>query len=66
LAAQNLRLVDMEVTSVDGGMKYSGVWRSGTDGQYLWVGKPWDEFEAKWNELSAQDLRLVALEIYFT
>jgi hypothetical protein len=41
---------------------WSGVWRSGSDGHYLWVNASLDNFIAKWQELSAQNLRLVDLE----
>jgi murein DD-endopeptidase MepM/ murein hydrolase activator NlpD len=41
---------------------YSGVFRSGNDGYYLWVGVTWPSFVAKWQELSGQGLRLVDLE----
>jgi hypothetical protein len=44
--------------------QYAGVFRSGGDGHYLWVGVEWAAFEAKWKELSDSGLRLVDLETY--
>ena len=53
-------------TYVDGGgvRRYSGVWRAGTDGHYLWVGVDWNNFQAKWTQLSNQGLRLTVLRTY--
>jgi len=42
---------------------YAGVWRAGSGGHYLWVGASWENFRAKWQELSAQGLRLTNLEV---
>ena len=42
-------------------MRYFGVWGPGNDGYYLWANVTWDSFRAKWEELSAQNLRLVDL-----
>jgi hypothetical protein len=65
LSAQGQRLVDFE-TYVDGNgvRRYSGVWRAGADAHYLWVGVDWKSFQAKWNSLSAQGLRLSVLRTY--
>ena len=41
---------------------YAGVWRGGTDGYVLWVGDTWVGFEAQWQNLAAQDLRLIDFE----
>jgi murein DD-endopeptidase MepM/ murein hydrolase activator NlpD len=38
---------------------YIGVFRNGNDGHYLWVGSTWSSFNAKWQQLSGQGLRLV-------
>ena len=46
------------------GARYAGVWRSGSDGYYLWAGANWQNFLAKWNELGSQNLRLVDIETY--
>jgi hypothetical protein len=46
------------------GALYAGVWRSGSDGYYLWTGANWPSFFAKWNELASQNLRLVDIETY--
>jgi hypothetical protein len=64
VSQQNLRLVDLKVSTVGGSTRYSGVWRAGSDPHYLWVGVDWPSFNAKWEELSAQNLRLTNLEVY--
>ena len=46
---------------VGGQMRYFGVWAPGNDGYYLWANVTWDSFRAKWEEVSAQGLRLVDL-----
>jgi hypothetical protein len=43
---------------------YAGVWRAGSDAHYLWAGVDWNNFQAKWNELSNQNLRLTKLKTY--
>ena len=43
---------------------FAGVWRAGNDPYYLWVGANWNDFNAKWQALSGQNLRLVDIEIY--
>jgi hypothetical protein len=65
LSGQGQRLVDFE-TYVDGNgvRRYAGVWRAGTDAHYLWVGVDWNNFQTKWNQLSAQGLRLTVLRTY--
>ena len=45
-------------------LSYSGVWRGGNDGYYLWSGVPWDNFAAKWDELAKQNLRLLDIETF--
>jgi hypothetical protein len=42
---------------------YTGVWRQGSDGHYLWVNASWNSFTTKWQQLAAQNLRLVDLKI---
>jgi hypothetical protein len=44
--------------------RFTGVWRGGTDGYYLWVGVDWDSFVQKWQELAGQNLRLIDFETY--
>ena len=44
--------------------RYVGVWRQGNDGNYLWSGVEWANFNAKWAELAKQNLRLVDIETY--
>ncbi len=65
LSGKGLRLVDFE-TWLDGGgvRRYAGVWRTGTDAHYLWVGVDWPNFEAKWKELTAAGLRLTVLRTW--
>ena len=64
LAAQNLRLVDLDVTTVNGQRLWSGIWDKGTDGYYLWINANQASFLAKWSELAAQNLRLVSIRNY--
>jgi hypothetical protein len=42
---------------------YTGVWRQGSDAHYLWVNASWSSFNAKWQELGPQNLRLVDMKI---
>lgn len=46
------------------GALYAGVWRSGSDGYYLWSNVNWQDFMAKSNELNDQNLGLVDVNIY--
>jgi hypothetical protein len=55
--------VDIEVTQTQAGQRYSGVWLPGNDAYYLWSGASWQNFRAKWEELGAQNLRLIDLDI---
>ncbi len=43
---------------------FAGVWRSGNDPYYLWAGVDWNSFNAKWEELSKQNLRLTDVETW--
>jgi hypothetical protein len=43
---------------------YTGIWRSGSDGYYLWNGATWQDFNVKWDELAKQNLRLVNIKTY--
>jgi Peptidase family M23/Bacterial tandem repeat domain 1 len=43
---------------------FAGVWRAGNDPYYLWSGVDWNSFNAKWQELSKQNLRLVDVETW--
>jgi hypothetical protein len=43
---------------------YSGVWRAGTGGTYLWSGVSWANFNDKWSDLAKQNLRLTDIETY--
>ena len=50
---------------MDGSVRrWVGVWRAGSDGHYLWAGKNWKDFTAKWKELAGQGLRLVDVATY--
>lgn len=42
---------------------YSGVWRFGKGGYYLWVNASWKSFKNKWKDLAKKNLRLVDVEI---
>jgi hypothetical protein len=64
LAPQNLRLVDLDVTTVGGQQLFSGIWDGGTDAYYLWINANDASFQAKWSELAAQNLRLVSIKHY--
>ncbi|MFN2497249.1 MAG: M12 family metallopeptidase [Pseudonocardiaceae bacterium] len=63
-AAQDLRLVDINVRRVGNENRYSGVWLPGTGGYGLWVNATWDAFRAKWQEWAAQGLRLVDINVH--
>ena len=43
---------------------YTGVWRSGTGGYYLWSGVTWADFNTKWSTLGGQGLRLINIKTY--
>ena len=64
LAAQNLRLTDLEVTTLNGQQLWSGIWEEGTDAYYLWIDADESSFLAKWQTLAAQNLRLVSIKHY--
>jgi hypothetical protein len=63
-AAQSLRLVDFEVSTVNGQQLWSGIWEGGTDTYGLWINADQASFLAKWNEWAAQNLRLVSIRKY--
>jgi len=64
LASQNMRLTDIEVTTIRGQQLWSGIWEQGTDGYYLWIDADTSHFIAKWSALAAQNLRLVSIKHY--
>ncbi|MFZ0161470.1 MAG: hypothetical protein WAL50_20760, partial [Kineosporiaceae bacterium] len=64
LAAQNMRLTDIDVSIVGGQQLWSGIWEDGTDGYWLWYDANQAGFLAKWSQLSAQGFRLVSLTTY--
>lgn len=43
---------------------YTGVWRSGSGGYYLWSGVSWSDFNTKWSELGGKNLRLINIKSY--
>ena len=43
---------------------YLGAWRSGNDAHYFWQNVDWTSFQAKWNELSGQGLRLARITTF--
>jgi hypothetical protein len=63
-AAQNLRLTDLDVTTVNGRQLWSGIWEGGTDAYGLWINADESSFLAKWSEWAAQNLRLVSIRHY--
>lgn len=61
LAAQNMRLTDLDISTVNGRQLWSGIWEDGTDGYYIWYDADQSHFLAKFTELAAQNLRLVSI-----
>ena len=43
---------------------YTGVWRAGTDGYYLYGGLTWSAFVSKWQTLGSQNQRLIDISTY--
>src|SRR5688572_1314577 len=43
---------------------YTGVWRQGSGGTFLWGGVSWSEFNSKWSELAGKNLRLINIKTY--
>src|SRR5205809_3709569 len=43
---------------------YTGVWRAGTDGYYLYGGLTWNQFVSKWQTLGSQNQRLIDISTY--
>jgi murein DD-endopeptidase MepM/ murein hydrolase activator NlpD len=43
---------------------YTGVWRAGTDGYYLYGGLTWDQLVSKWQTLASQNQRLIDVSTY--
>src|SRR4249919_907099 len=43
---------------------YTGVWRAGTDGYFLYAGLDWNAFVSKWQTLGSQNQRLVDISTY--
>ena len=64
LAAQNQRLVDIEVMRTGNVTQYTGVWRNGTDDYALYQIASWESFVAAWKKFAKNNLRLVDLEIF--
>ena len=64
LASQNMRLTDIEVTTVNGQDLFSGIWEQGSDGYYLWIDAGRNSFVSKWQTLASQNLRLVSIRHY--
>jgi len=64
LAAQNQRLVDVEVVRTGNVTQYTGVWRKGTDGYALYQIASWDSFVAAWQKFGKDNLRLIDLEVF--
>jgi len=64
LASQNMRLTDIDVSTINGQQLWSGIWEDGTDAYYLWYNADQTGFLSKWSQLSAQNLRLVSIKNY--
>jgi hypothetical protein len=64
LASQNMRLTDIDVSTVNGQQLWSGIWEDGADAYYLRFNADQAGFLAKWSQLSAQNLRLVSIKNY--
>jgi hypothetical protein len=64
LAADNLRLTDIEVTRSGNGLQYTGIWRRGTDGYALYQIDSWQKFVDAWKDFGKKNLRLVDLEVF--
>jgi hypothetical protein len=45
-------------------MTYVGAWRAATDGHYLWEGADWNSFQAKWQQLAGEGLRLTRITTF--
>ena len=52
------------ITIINPQKLYTGVWRGGTDGYYLWAEASWANFNTKWSQLAGQGLRLIKIETY--
>lgn len=61
---EEMRLIDLEVYSDKGKLKFAGAFRNGTEESSLWVGQDRDPFRIKWQQLVNSGLRLVDLEVY--
>lgn len=61
---ENLRLIDIEHYVENGKRIFLGVWRSGTDGFYLWHNTDWQSFTSKWAELNGSNMQLIDMETF--
>jgi hypothetical protein len=61
---EEMRLIDLEVYSDKGKLKFAGAFRNGTEESSLWVGQDRDPFRTKWQQLVNSGVRLVDLEVY--
>lgn len=64
LAAQNQRLVDIEVVRSGSVTQYTGAWRKGTDDYALYQVASWESFVQAWQKFAKSNLRLVDLEVF--
>ena len=62
MGGQGMRLVDMSICTDGGNTYYSGVYRAGSGGYYLWQSN-WNSFKSKWDDLSDKGYRLVDLNV---
>ncbi len=54
-------LISFQISAQD---LYTGVWRTGTGGYYLYSGLNWNDFVAKWQTLGSQNERLIDISTY--
>jgi CubicO group peptidase (beta-lactamase class C family) len=64
LAAQGLRLVDMEAYWEGNTWHFNGVYRQGTDAYQLVGGQDWNAFVASWQAAGGNNLRLTDFQSY--
>lgn len=66
LAAQGIKLVDIEIIEAGGKQLWSGIFRNVPDRVVLRANQEWKEFSDQWKQMTGGLARLVDLEIYGT
>jgi hypothetical protein len=61
---EEMRLIDLEVYTDKGKLKFAGAFRNGSEESTLWVGMDRDPFKVKWQQLVNSGVRLIDLEVY--